>query len=113
MKNKGILLLELLIVVLIIAILTSIMLPKYMKAMQLTKSAELNTALETAQKNAKLYGGNGNQMDIGENIDIHQIQEQLAKYGNMSSINKQANIYEGHSRSANQDEGSIMIKFED
>ncbi len=109
MKNKGFLLIELLIVALIIAILASIMLPKYQKAIKGTKSAEFNMAIEAAKKNAALYGGTTEQMG---NINMRKLQEQIAKQGDMSSINKYNNRYNDNKPSSSE-EGSMMIKFED
>ncbi len=108
MKNKGFLLIEILIAVLIIAILTSIMLPRYKNAIKKAKSAELNLAVDPNNQN------NGINALIGKdgNIDIPKIQKQINNYGNLSSVNKQFDAYEDK-KTSKSTEGSIMIKFED
>ena len=111
MKNKGFLLIELLIVALIIAILASIMLPRYTNTMKQVKSAEMNTAVEATKKNAALYGGGNAQMGMGGTIDLNKIQQQLNGQGHLPPVNKHAGTHKKNS--SNSEDSSIMIRFED
>ena len=115
MKNKGFLLIELLLVALIIAILASIILPRYTNTMKQVKSTEMNTAVETAKKNAALYGGGSAQMGMRGTIDLNKIQQQLNGQGHIPPVNKHTSTYSttNKKKSSDSDEGSIMIRFED
>ena len=108
MKNKGFFLIELLIVALIIAILASIMLPRYKNTMKQVKSAEMNTAIEAAKKNAALYGGGTEQM---VNINMRKLQGQINQ-GVNSSTNRHPTAYNNRNFS-DSEQSSMMIKFED
>ena len=109
MKNKGFFLIELLIVALIIAILASIMLPRYKNTIKQVKSAEMNTAVEAAKKNAALYGGGS---AMGGTVDLNKIKKQLNGQGRIPPVKRGANTY-NQGRASDSQEGSIMIKFED
>ena len=111
MKNKGFLLLELLIVALIIAILTSIMLPKYMKAIDKSKLNELGIAIDATNKDVESYNKKLAQMGIEGTIDLNKIEQQINQSVNYQ-INRQPTTYKNKNFS-NSEEGSIMIKFED